>query len=388
MHIRICTYTHSLSHILVQNFNLNQSERYQNSCQAHPCDKDSQDALNYRSFSAKEPQIIGLFCGKWPVKIRHPMGLRHLVSVWQRLAVCLIFIGQFSQKSHIISGCFSKRDLQLKASYASSPPCICVTQTHPWAFHAYFICVTSLIHVRDILAHMRASFICVIWLIHMRDITHPYTRHDMTHEKTRYPSPMCVLCLLYTRNMTHLYAWHPPPIYAAWYDSPIYARSLTHMRCMPLLYAKQDSCICVTCLMYVCLMPLSYVKHDSSTCETSLTHMHFIIIHMRLMPLSYGQNDSSARETSRTHMHFMLASHAKRVWSKHKMHMGAWRIHMRDITPSYAFYASFICKTWLICMRDMTKPYVWHAYFVCVTWLMPTTHTSYGNLRSVGSIKL
>jgi len=33
----------------------------------------------YRSFSAKEPPIIGLFCGKWPVKIRHPVGLRHPV---------------------------------------------------------------------------------------------------------------------------------------------------------------------------------------------------------------------------------------------------------------------------------------------------------------------
>ena len=29
----------------------------------------------YRSFLAKEPLIIGLFCGKWRMKIRHPMGL-------------------------------------------------------------------------------------------------------------------------------------------------------------------------------------------------------------------------------------------------------------------------------------------------------------------------
>ena len=31
-------------------------------------------------FFAKEPLMIGLLCGKWPVKIRHPMGLRHPVS--------------------------------------------------------------------------------------------------------------------------------------------------------------------------------------------------------------------------------------------------------------------------------------------------------------------
>ena len=39
--------------------------------------EDSQDALSCRSFSAKEPPIIGLFCGKWPMKTRHPMTLRH-----------------------------------------------------------------------------------------------------------------------------------------------------------------------------------------------------------------------------------------------------------------------------------------------------------------------
>jgi len=41
--------------------------------------EDPQDALSCRSLSAKEPLRIGLFCGKWPVKIRHPMGLRHPV---------------------------------------------------------------------------------------------------------------------------------------------------------------------------------------------------------------------------------------------------------------------------------------------------------------------
>jgi len=44
--------------------------------------KYAQDALSCRSLSAKEPLIIRLCCGKWPIKIRHPMGLRHPVEEW------------------------------------------------------------------------------------------------------------------------------------------------------------------------------------------------------------------------------------------------------------------------------------------------------------------
>jgi len=38
------------------------------------------DAYSCRSLFAKEPLIIGLFCGNWPIKYGHPVGFRHTVS--------------------------------------------------------------------------------------------------------------------------------------------------------------------------------------------------------------------------------------------------------------------------------------------------------------------
>jgi len=49
---------------------------------------------------------------------------------WRRGIGCLIVIGHFPQKRPMISGSFAESDVQLKACYASSPPCILMCFTH------------------------------------------------------------------------------------------------------------------------------------------------------------------------------------------------------------------------------------------------------------------
>ena len=54
-------------------------QEYHLSCYCLQCGEDAEDALSCRSLSAKEPSIVGLFYRIWPVKIRHPVHLRHPV---------------------------------------------------------------------------------------------------------------------------------------------------------------------------------------------------------------------------------------------------------------------------------------------------------------------
>jgi len=48
--------------------------------------------LSCKPFPAKEPLITWLFCGKWPIKIRHPMGLHHSVACAHRHVCVCVFM--------------------------------------------------------------------------------------------------------------------------------------------------------------------------------------------------------------------------------------------------------------------------------------------------------
>ena len=79
-----------------------------------------------------EPLIIGLFCGKWPIKIRRPM-TQHLTSLytnhlhvtgWRRPIGCLKLQVIFRKRATNYRALLRKMAYKDEASYNSTPPCI------------------------------------------------------------------------------------------------------------------------------------------------------------------------------------------------------------------------------------------------------------------------
>ena len=98
--------------------------------------EDPLDALSCRSFFAKEPLIIGLFCGKLRVKIRYHMDLRP--PVWR--------IRECGMRACSWMGHDSIRE-------SSMTP-------YKFKFYVYIGCTTGCNNL------LRAAFVCVKWCIH------------------------------------------------------------------------------------------------------------------------------------------------------------------------------------------------------------------------------
>jgi len=106
--------------------------------------EDPKDALSCRCLFAKEPLIIGLFCEKCSIKIRHPTTLRHPVQI------ALLLITQPTQPNNQTQSIYMHGVTRPYACCIWDMTDSCVGDvTYSYAWHDLFIYVTWLIHVCD-----------------------------------------------------------------------------------------------------------------------------------------------------------------------------------------------------------------------------------------------
>ena len=105
-----------------------------------------------RSFSAKDPLILGLFRGIWPTKMRHIMGLRHPVSVYIYMSHTYITPYTLHDTMHDIFACAQASALCTKISI------VCTT----WNILTLYVwvCTSVCIYLSYVFVCAQASVMC------------------------------------------------------------------------------------------------------------------------------------------------------------------------------------------------------------------------------------
>ena len=113
MYIYICTYIYI--HIYIYHFTYMYIDKYM---QTHAFSLNIPRPLQIGHISTNRY----IFIVPMYVQTDTHRQIRTLCTRWRRVIGCRICIGPFPQKSPVLSFFFAKNDLQLKASYGSSPP--------------------------------------------------------------------------------------------------------------------------------------------------------------------------------------------------------------------------------------------------------------------------
>jgi len=164
--------------------------------------EDSQDALSCRLFFAKEPLIIGLFCGKWPMKIRHLMTLRHPVCdmiylVTRKHCVTILAKSAFCEWIWIVwrywfRDSFWRVTLLTYATYGC---------THVWCDSFSFTRVTCfiLIHTCDVTCDVMCDVTRSVFHFDMWHDSHMWRMDVLTCDMARFHSRVWRASFSFTR---------------------------------------------------------------------------------------------------------------------------------------------------------------------------------------------